>query len=387
MRTLTPQDIQGKKVFLRCDFNVPIASGVVGDISRIRMTLPTIQFLLDHDAIVILASHLGRPKGTVVEELRLKPIQEALEKELNRPVWYNGEILSQELSTALENAKKGDIFLLENIQFDPGECEGSKKYARALAGLADVYINDAFGQSHRDYASLVSITEFLPSFPGFLMEKEVQALQDFVDNIQSPGVIVMGGVKIETKLPVIKNLIKYADTFLFGGGIANTLLYAAGYEIGESLAEKEKLTEAQDILLTIEQNKDRYLLPIDAMVMDANKKTADLSLEDIKSDMRILDIGRQTEEVFLNEIAKANTIIWNGPLGYIEDPQFCHSTKRIVTAIANSKAATLVGGGDTLDTLAKFRIDHELFTHVSSGGGAMLTFLEGTVLPGIKALQ
>lgn len=392
LRTLKDiQEIAGKTVIMRVDFNVPLGKTdfLVQDDTRIREALPTIRFLQKQGAKIILMSHLGRPDGKVVEEMRLKPVASTLEKLMGEDVEYLQDIVSENTKQAAQNLKEGQVMLIENLRFDAREEANDETFAKELASMADIYVNDAFGAAHRAHASTYGITKFLPSYAGLLMEKEVEMLSQAMEATEAPLVLIVGGAKIEGKIGVVEKFINKADYILVGGGIANTFLYAQGNFIGDSLFQKDKKDLALEIIAKCEEKKKTLVIPQDVVVAtDLNEPASVRSIEEINSDEKIFDIGPESIKQFDNIIANAKTVIWNGPVGLYEIEAFSAGTKSIANAIAsNPNCKSYVGGGDSVDAIHRFNVDETKFTHVSTGGGASLEFLEGKELPGISALQ
>ncbi|OGJ44768.1 phosphoglycerate kinase [Candidatus Peregrinibacteria bacterium RIFOXYA12_FULL_33_12] len=378
-------NLKNKRVWLRVDFNVPVDSqGLISDNTRIMSALPTIKYLLKKGAKqIILATHFGRPKGQIIDDLRVGFIAKYLEKILKETIWQSKEVAPKEIPNSAK------IAMLENVRFDPGEEKNDEKLAKAWAKLADIYVNDAFGCSHRAHASIVGIAKLLPSYAGLLLQREIEVLTEVLDHPQKPLTLIIGGAKIDTKIGVLKEFIHKADNILVGGGIANTFLFAQGFDIGKSLYQEDKLETAQEIMLSAEVYKDKFVIPSDAVVaseMNDKALTLNLPVEDVEGDMKILDIGKTTLMKYLYVINKSAMIIWNGPLGLFECECFAKGTKKIAEALAIAKGKVIIGGGETIDALKRFKIDEKKFYHVSTGGGAMLEFLEGRELPGVKAL-
>lgn len=386
-------EIKNKKVILRVDFNVPLKkNGSIQDDSRIVETLPTIKFLLKNKAKLIIVSHLGRPNGEYKEEFRLTKIAKYLSKLIKKPVKKTKTVIGSDVETAIKKIKAGEIVMLENVRFEKGEEACDKKFTKALASLGEIFVMDAFGAAHRKHASTAGIADYLPAYSGFLIEKEVQHLSPLLEKKQKrPLTMIFGGAKIDTKIGVIKNFLNKADYFLIGGGLANTFLFAAGYNVGKSLYEADQKELAQEIMMECEKNKDRFVLPHDVVVADEiseKSETADIPVEDVLGDMKILDIGKWTAEKYANIIDKSGTVIWNGPLGLCEFTPFQNGSKTVAKALAKGKKLiSIIGGGDTADCINRFKISEKKFTHVSTGGGACLEFLAGDKLPGIEILK
>jgi 3-phosphoglycerate kinase len=390
-KTIEDIDINNKRVIVRVDYNVPIDSeGIVTDNTRIRLSLPTLDYLIKNNAKIILMSHLGRPKGEVNKKFSLTPAAKELERLIGRPVKKFDEIFSEEIKNYLENEiKPGEIVMLENLRFDPGEKSNDSNFAANLASLADIYVDDAFGAAHRAHASIAGIAEYLPAVSGFLLKKEVEVLSELLENPERPFIAVLGGSKVSDKIKVIENLMKKIDVLILGGGMTYTFLKAKGYEIGKSICEEDQLQYSLDMIELAKNNNVKLMLPVDIMVASEFSEEAEgknVAIDNIPGDMEGMGIGIKTTELYKSEILNARTIFWNGPMGVFEFKNFDSSTREIATAIADSGAVTVVGGGDTLAAIKKFNLSGR-FTHVSSGGGASMELLEGRVLPGIKVLN
>lgn len=391
MTKQTIRDINwtGKRALVRVDFNVPLDNGVITDDTRIRAALPTLQYLLDHGASLVLMSHLGRPKKKVVESLRLTPIAERLGALLGRPVQTTTMTTGPEVEAVTASLRPGDVLLLENTRFDPREEANDAQMANELARLGDIYVNDAFGAAHRAHASTEGVAHLLPAVSGLLMERELQALGGLLENPVRPFVAIIGGAKISDKVGVIINLARRVDALLIGGAMANTFLLAQGYNVGASLAEPDAVAQVQQILSTMQDTTARLLLPSDLVVaeaMAANAQHRVVAVTDVPDGWYILDIGPESVAAYAAEIAKANTVIWNGPMGYFEAPPFDTGTRMIARALAESHAQTVVGGGDSVAAVEQSGLADKI-GHISTGGGASLELLEGRVLPGVAALS
>ncbi|WP_322807006.1 phosphoglycerate kinase [Thermanaerothrix sp.] len=384
-KTIRDIDVKGKRVFVRVDFNVPIKDGVVGDDTRIRAALPTIQYLLEQGAAVILASHLGRPKGGPDPKYSLKPVADYLAKLLGKPVKFAEDCIGPVAEEAAKGLKPGEVLLLENTRFHPEEEKNDPEMAKALAALADIYVNDAFGSAHRAHASTEGIAHYLPAVAGFLMEKEIKYLGEAIENPKRPFVAILGGAKISDKIGVIRNLLKKADAILIGGGMANTFFKAKGIPMGDSLVEDEALETAKSLLA---EGGERLHLPVDVVIadrFDAEAESKVMPVGPVPEGWRVLDIGPQTVEAYSKVIAGAGTVVWNGPMGVFEFPKFAQGTFGIARAVAESGAVSIIGGGESVQAINQSGLADKI-THISTGGGASLEMLEGLVLPGVAAL-
>jgi phosphoglycerate kinase len=388
-QTVRDIDWSGKRALVRVDFNVPLEDGRITDDTRIRAALPTIQYLLDHGASVVLMSHLGRPKNKVVEKLRLAPIAARLAELLGREVKTVPVTTGPEAEAAAQALKPGEVLLLENTRFDPREEANDEGMARELARLGDVFVNDAFGAAHRAHASTEGVAHVLPAVSGLLMEKELTVLGRLLENPEHPFVAVVGGAKISDKVEVLTSLARRVDTLLIGGGMANTFLLAQGYGVGASLAEPDAIEEVKKILFFVEGTETELLLPVDVVIADALDEHANrkvVKVDQVPDGWRILDIGPETVEVFASKIKGARTVFWNGPMGYFELAPFAEGTRAIAQALAESGAVTVIGGGDSVAAVEQMGLADKI-THISTGGGAALEFLEGKPLPGVVALN
>ncbi|MGM0602950.1 MAG: phosphoglycerate kinase [Bacillota bacterium] len=389
-KTLKDIDFKGKKVLVRVDFNVPLENGKVTDKTRIEAALPTIEYLLREDAKVILISHLGRPGGEVKEELRMDPVAKELANLLNKEVKKADDCIGEEVKKAADGLENGEVLVLENSRFHAGEKANDPEFARKLASLADVYVNDAFGAAHRAHATTVGVAEYLPSAAGFLMQRELNALGEVMDNPEHPFVAIMGGAKVSDKIDVIKNIIGKVDSLLLGGGIANTFLLAKGYEVGDSLVEKDKVELAKELMSEAEEKGVDIVLPIDVVIADEFAEDAEsrtVNVDEIPAGWQILDCGgEKTLEKYREVLKNAKTVIWNGPLGVFEFEKFAKGTVELARTLAESDAHTVIGGGDSAAAVNKAGVSDRM-SHISTGGGASLMFFEGKKLPGVEALD
>ncbi|HLT20843.1 MAG TPA: phosphoglycerate kinase [Thermomicrobiales bacterium] len=389
IRTLDSLDLDGKKVLVRVDFNVPLDAGQVGDDTRIRAAIPTIEELLERGAAVILCSHLGRPKGQVVPRYSLRPVAGRLEELIGKPVAFAEDCVGDAARQAVDALEPGGLLLLENLRFHAGEEKNDPDFARQLAELADCYVNDAFGAAHRAHASTEGVAHLLPSAAGRLMEREVAALSRVLEEPDQPVVVIIGGAKVSDKIGVLDSFIGRAQAVLIGGGMANTFLQAAGREVGGSLSEPELADQANELVRRGQAAGTRMVLPVDVVVapsLDAAGQAQTVDAESVPADQAIFDIGPRTVEAFATEIADAGTIVWNGPMGVFETEPFDQGTLGVAKAVAGARGFSLVGGGDSVAALNKLGMADQI-DHVSTGGGASLEFLEGKTLPGIAALE
>ncbi|MGE5379715.1 MAG: phosphoglycerate kinase [Methylocystaceae bacterium] len=388
MTGLSEARLENKTVLLRVDFNVPLdKSGEIIDDTRIREALPTIDLLRRHNNRVVVVSHLGRPKGKFVPELSLAPVARRLSQLLNTPVELLGDCVGEPIKQAVKNLKPGEVIVLENVRFHAEEEKNDPAFARELAALADVYVNDAFGTAHRAHASTAGVAEYLPCYSGLLVDKEVKMLNLVLANPEKPKMAITGGAKVSDKLGLLRNLIRQVDIVIIGGGMANTFLKAQGFEVGKSLLESGLLEEARNLLAEASSRGVQILLPTDVVVSDhlgADAAAATVAIDQIKPDDMILDIGPRTVELYAQAIKKARSIIWNGPMGVYEYEQFAGGTEGVARAVADSTAISVIGGGDSIATIYKLGLENEV-THISTGGGAALEYLEGLKLPGLVA--
>ncbi|MDK2883048.1 MAG: phosphoglycerate kinase [Bacillota bacterium] len=388
-KTLRDIPVIGKRVLVRVDFNVPLQDGEVADDTRIRAAVPTIEYLRKYGSKIILVSHLGRPKGKVVPELRLDPVARRLEQILGVPVKKVDEAVGPAVEQAVQALKGGEVLLLENIRFYPGEEKNDRELAAGLAKLADVYVNDAFGTAHRAHASTAGVAEFLPAVAGFLMEKELKMLGGVLEDPERPFVAILGGAKVSDKIQVLRNLMGRVDGLIIGGGMAFTFLAAQGYAVGRSILEEDKIPVAKEIMAEAKERGVRLLLPVDVVVApEVTEKAVSrvVPVEAIPSDQMGLDIGPETRKLYAEAIAGARTVLWNGPMGVFELAPFAAGTQAVAQAVADSGAISVVGGGDSAAAVEKFGLADRM-SHISTGGGASLEFLEGRELPGVAVLQ
>ncbi|MBS5988330.1 phosphoglycerate kinase [Anaerococcus hydrogenalis] len=393
-KTVKDLNVNGKRVLVRVDFNVPLSkenNEKIADDTRIRAALPTIDYLLENDAKVILMSHLGRPKGEAKPEFALKPVADWLENHYKDKFHFfpSPEVVDDKVKEEVANLKEGEVCLIENTRYVAGETKNDSEFAKKLASLADLYVNDAFGTSHRAHASNVGVASILPSAVGFLIEKEIDVMGKALEAPEHPFVSILGGAKVSDKIGVIENLITKVDTILIGGGMAYTFLKAQGKEIGKSLLEEDKMALSLELIKKAEANNVEILLPVDVVIADEIKAGAETEIVDIDSipeDKEALDIGPKTAELFSSKIKEAKTVVWNGPMGVFEIKEFADGTNKVAAALAESDAITIVGGGDSALAIELAGLKDKI-THVSTGGGASLEFLEGKTLPGIDCID
>ncbi len=385
-KTINDIDVKGKKVLVRVDFNVPLKDGVISDDTRVTAALPTINYLLSQDAAVILCSHLGRPKAGPDPKFSLQPVGNHLQTLIPNKVHFVDDSVGEKVEKAAGDLKPGEVLVLENTRFYPEEEKNDPVYAKKLSDLADIYVNDAFGSAHRAHASTEGVTHYKPGVAGFLLEKEIKYLSGAIENPQRPFVAILGGAKISDKIGVIKNLLTKADKVLIGGGMANTFLKARGFQMGDSLVQDEALETANEILSS---GSDKLVLPKDLVIADAFEDSAvkkTIEVGDVPEHWRVLDIGEETVKEFSKIIKDAGTVVWNGPMGVFEMPNFAIGTFEVAKAVADSKAVSIIGGGDSVAAIQKSGLADKV-THISTGGGASLEMLEGIALPGVAALQ
>ncbi|WP_026909019.1 phosphoglycerate kinase [Paucisalibacillus globulus] len=388
-KTVKDLDLKGKKVFCRVDFNVPMKDGEVTDDTRIRAALPTIQYLSEQGAKVILASHLGRPKGQAVDELRLDPVAKKLSDLIGKEVVKTDSVYGAEVDEAISKLNDGDLLLIENVRFEAGEEKNDPALAEAFANMADFYVNDAFGAAHRAHASTAGIAEKLPSASGFLMEKELSVLGKALEDPERPFTAIIGGAKVKDKIGVIDHLLDKVDNLIIGGGLAYTFVKAQGHEIGKSLLEEDKIDLAKEFMKKAQEKGVQFVLPEDVVVADdfsedANRKV--VAISEIPSDWEALDIGPKTSEKYAQIVKDSKLVIWNGPMGVFELNAFANGTKAVAKALAETEGYTVIGGGDSAAAVEKFDLADKM-DHVSTGGGASLEFMEGKELPGVAALS
>ena len=389
-KTIEDIDVTNKRVLVRVDYNVPLDDNLnVVDDTRIRLSLPTINYLIEKNARIILMSHLGRPKGVAETKFKLDPAAKRLGELTGKEIRKFDSIFSSEIKEYIDNEMKyGEIVMLENLRFDPGEKANNDEFSKSLASLADVYVDDAFGAAHRAHASVAGVTKYLPAVAGFLIKKEIEVLTSLLESPQRPFLTILGGSKVSDKIQVIRNLLGKVDSLILGGGMTYTFLKAKGYEIGKSICEDDQIDFAREMLALAKKDNVNLILPVDIVIakeFDSNAEKKLVSIQSIPVDWMGMDIGDKSIELFKKEISGAKTIFWNGPVGVFEWSNFEKGTKNIANAVAGSQAVTVAGGGDTLAALKKYGLSSK-FTHVSSGGGAAMELLEGKELPGVSSL-
>lgn len=389
-KTVKDIDLKGKKVLVRCDFNVPMDENQnITDNIRIVSALPTIKYLLENNCAIILCSHLGRPKGEFKPEFSLKPVAEELAKLLGKEVIMAKDVIGEDAKSKAEALQNGQIMLLENVRFHKEETDNNPEFAKELASMAEIYVNDAFGTTHRAHASTAGVANYLPAVSGFLIEKELRFLGNAIANPERPFVAILGGAKVSDKIAVIDNLLEKVDTLIIGGGMAYTFFKAQGYEVGNSICELDKLDLAKDLMKKAKEKGVKFMLPIDTKIgkeyqVDTESKT--VKCTEIPEGWEGLDIGEETIKAYTEELKTAKTVVWNGPLGVFEFEQFAIGTNAIAKALSETTATTIIGGGDSAAAVKKAGLEDKM-THISTGGGASLEFLEGKALPGIECLM
>jgi len=390
LNTIRDADLTGKRVLIRVDFNVPLKDGVVKDDTRIRAALPTIEYILSQKgASLVVMSHFGRPKGKKNPEFSMAPIGARFAELLGKPVKVAPDVIGPEVEKEVKALKPGEVLLLENVRFYPDEEANNPEYAKALASYGDVYVNDAFGTAHRAHASTEGVAHFLPAYAGFLIEKEVKFMAPLLENPEHPFVAIIGGAKVSSKIGVLQSLLRTCDTMVIGGGMAYTFLTVQGHKVGKSLVESDYLDTARDFLKAAAEKKVNVILPVDHIAAEAfDENAAPVAVDgiDIPDNLMGMDVGPKTIALIKDAVSKAKSVVWNGPLGVFEFDSFAKGTLEIAKAVAGCKGTTVVGGGDSVAAVNKFGLADKL-SHVSTGGGASLEFLQGLPLPGIVALQ
>ena len=386
-------DVSGKRVLCRCDFNVPTKNGKITSDKRIVAAMPTIQYLVNHNAKVILCSHMGKPKGEVKPELSLQVVADRIAELLGKPVVMAKDVAGEDAKAKAAALKDGEVMLLENTRFEKGETKNDPELSKALADLAEIFVNDAFGTAHRAHSSTAGVADYLPAVCGYLVQKEVSIMGKALANPERPFVAILGGAKVSDKLNVINNLLEKVDTLIIGGGMAFTFLAAKGYDIGKSLVDSEKIDYCKEMMAKAEAKGVKLLLPVDAVVaasfpnpIDAEIEVQTVAADAIPADMMGLDIGQKSQALFADAAKNAKTVVWNGPMGVFENPTLAKGTIAVAQALADSAAVTIVGGGDSAAACEQLGFADKI-THISTGGGASLEFLEGLELPGIACLQ
>lgn len=390
LNTIRDADLTGKRVLIRVDFNVPLKEGVVKDDTRIRAALPTIEYILSQKgASLVVMSHFGRPKGKKNPEFSMAPIGKRFAELLGKPVKVAPDVIGPEVEKEVKALKPGEVLLLENVRFYPDEEANNPEYAKALASYGNIYVNDAFGTAHRAHASTEGVAHFLPSYAGFLIEKEVKFMAPLLENPEHPFVAIIGGAKVSSKIGVLQSLLRTCDTMVIGGGMAYTFLTVQGHKVGKSLVESDYLDTARDFLKAAAEKKVNVILPVDHIAAEAfDENAAPVAVDgiDIPDNLMGMDVGSKTIALIKDAVSKAKSVVWNGPLGVFEFDSFAKGTLDIAKAVADCKGTTVVGGGDSVAAVNKFGLADKL-SHVSTGGGASLEFLQGLPLPGIVALQ
>lgn len=387
-QTIKDIDVKGKKVFCRVDFNVPMKDGAITDDTRIKAALPTINYLSKQGAKVILASHLGRPGGEVVEELRMDAVAKRLSDLTNQTVVKTDQVYGDEVNQAVSELNDGDILLIENVRFEPGETKNDPALAKEFANLADFFVNDAFGAAHRAHASTAGVAEHIPSAAGFLLEKELEVLGKALSNPDRPFTAIIGGAKVKDKIGVIDNLLDKVDNLIIGGGLAYTFVKARGFEVGKSLLEEDKIDLAKEYMQKAKDKGVNFVMPEDVIVADDfsnDANTKEVDIDSIPADLEALDIGPKTREKYAKIVADSKLVIWNGPMGVFELETFANGTKAVADALSKTEGYTVIGGGDSAAAVEKFGYASQM-DHISTGGGASLEFMEGKELPGVSVL-
>ncbi len=388
-KTVKDIELKGKKVLVRCDFNVPMDENQnIRDNTRIIAALPTIKYLLENNCAIILCSHLGRPKGEFKPEFSLKPVAQELSKQLNQEIIMANDVIGEDAKTKAEKLKPGEILLLENVRFHKEETDNDTEFAKQLASMAEIYVSDAFGAVHRAHASTAGVAQYLPAVSGFLIEKELKFLGNAVSNPERPFIAILGGAKVSDKIAVIDNLLEKVDTLIIGGGMAYTFFKAQGYEVGKSICELDKLELAKKLIEKAKEKGVKLMLPIDIKIgkeCEIDTETRTVKYDEIPEGWEGLDIGEETIKLYAEELKKAKTVVWNGPLGVFELEPFAIGTNEIAKVLSEIEATTIIGGGDSASAVKKIGLQNKI-THISTGGGASLEFLEGKKLPGIECL-
>lgn len=388
-KTIEDIDVEGKKVLVRCDFNVPLQNGVITDDKRVRESLKTIKYLISHNAKVILMSHLGRPKGEFKPEFSLKPVRDLLAKLLNQDVKLAKDVIGEDAENLVKNINNSEVILLENVRFHKEEEKNEPEFAKKLASFGNVFVNDAFGTAHRAHASTAGIADYIPAVSGYLIKKEIEVIGGALENPKRPFVAILGGAKVSDKIGVINNLIDKVDVLIVGGGMAYTFFKAQGYGVGQSICETDKLDLAKQLLEKAKSKNIKFLLPVDTIVSDEFKNDSNFKVAKVgefPENYMGMDIGPETVRLFSEAIKEAGTVIWNGPMGVFEFENFANGTCKIAEAVAASNAISIIGGGDSAAAVEKLGFADKM-THISTGGGASLEFLEGRELPGIACLE
>ncbi len=388
-KTLEDIEVSNKKVLVRCDFNVPLKNGKITDDKRVRESLKTIRYLIDKNASVILMSHLGRPKGEFNLDYSLKPVRDLLESLLNKDVKLSQDVIGEDSQKLVENMKPGDVVMLENVRFHKEEEKNDPQFAKKLASFGEIFVNDAFGTAHRAHASTAGVASYIPAVSGYLIKKEIEIIGTALKTPKRPFVAILGGAKVSDKIGVIENLIDKVDALIIGGGMAYTFFKSQGYNIGTSICEDDKLDLARGLLKKAKDKNVKFLLPVDTVISDEFKNDGNfktVKVGDCPENYMGMDIGPETVKIFSNEIKRAGTVVWNGPMGVFEFENFAAGTFKVAEAVANSDAISIIGGGDSAAAVEKLGFASQM-THISTGGGASLEYLEGLDLPGIACLN